>query len=125
MTNQRRPPTEPEARAHERLSFEVAVGIVSDHNFYAGLSLNISEGGLFVSTHQRYPVGTRLEIQLLFPGDEEPTNLMTEVRWARGAGDTKEDAGAGLGLRFIDPPPEVMAKVARFAAKREPIYYED
>jgi len=70
-------------------------------------------------------VGTRLEIQLIFPGDADPTNVMTEVRWVRGDGDDKNDAGAGLGLRFIDPPPELLSKVARFAAKREPLYYED
>jgi hypothetical protein len=69
-------------RAHERLAFEVSVDILSEHNFYGGLSLNVSEGGIF-ATHVHHPVGTRLEIRLLLQGDAEPTTLLTEVRWVR------------------------------------------
>jgi uncharacterized protein (TIGR02266 family) len=112
------------ARAHQRLAFEIQVDIVSEHNFYAGLSLNISEGGLFVATHVSYPVGTRLEVRLLLPGDELPTTLMTEVRWVRPHSD-EQGAGAGLGLRFMDVPPEVLAKISQFASRRDPLYYED
>jgi uncharacterized protein (TIGR02266 family) len=122
MTNQKRASTDD--RAHARLAFEVAVDIVSEHNFYAGLSLNLSEGGLFVQTHVAHPVGTKLEIRLLFPGDEEPTTLMTEVRWVRlRSDDGGEDPG--LGLRFVDLKPEVLVKIQSFAEKREPLYYED
>jgi len=113
-----------EARAHGRLPFEVNVDIVSEHNFYAGLSLNISEGGIFVATHVAHPVGTKLEIRLLLPGDEEPTTLMTEVRWVRPHSD---DGGeeAGLGLRFLDLPAGILAKIQTFAERRDPLYYED
>ncbi len=125
MTNERRPMTDAEARNHQRLAFEVKVDIVSDHNFYAGLSLNISEGGIFVATHVSYPVGTRLEIRLLLPGEEVPTSIMTEVRWVRPHSDAKDDAGAGLGLSFVDVPEIVLAKISGFAQSREPLYYED
>ena len=114
----------PNARSHKRLPFEIELTIVSDHNFYAGLTLNISEGGLFVGTHVEYPVGTRLEIRLLFPGDEEPTALMTEVRWVRplhAAG----NSSPGMGLRFVDLSPDVSDKISRFARQRQPLYYED
>jgi uncharacterized protein (TIGR02266 family) len=113
-----------EARRAKRFPFEVEVDIVSEHNFYAGLSLNISEGGIFVATHTEYPVGTRVEIRLLFPGDEEPTNIMTEVRWVRPHNENA-DGSAGLGLRFVDLTPTVNEKISSFARSRDPLYYED
>ena len=111
-------------RTSKRFPFEINVDIVSEHNFYAGLSLNISEGGLFVATHVEYPVGTKLEIRLLLPGDEEPTAIMTEVRWVRPHNENA-DGSAGMGLRFLDMAPTVMAKIHRFAQNRDPLYYED
>src|SRR5690242_18025634 len=48
-------------RTYERFPIEVSVDLVSEHNFFAGLSLNVSEGGLFVATHLVRPVGSRLE----------------------------------------------------------------
>ncbi len=113
-----------DSRSSRRFPFEINVDIVSEHNFYAGLSLNISEGGLFVATHVEYPVGTRLEIRLLLPGDEEPTSIMTEVRWVRPHNENA-DGSAGMGLRFVGLTPEVLAKVHRFAENRDPLYYED
>ena len=113
-----------EARRAKRFPFEVEVDIVSEHNFYAGLSLNMSEGGIFVATHNEYPVGTRVEIRLLFPGDEEPTNIMTEVRWVRPHNENA-DGSAGLGLRFVDLTPTVAEKIASFTTARDPLYYED
>jgi uncharacterized protein (TIGR02266 family) len=119
------PPDRGSARAHERLAFEIQIDIVSEHNFYAGLSQNLSEGGLFVATHLSHPVGTRLEIRLLLPGDVTPTTLMTEVRWVRPLSEDGEGPAAGLGLRFVDLPADVLPKLAEFARNRDPLYYED
>jgi uncharacterized protein (TIGR02266 family) len=116
--------TPTDERAHARLPFEVHVHTLSDHNFYAGLTLNVSDGGLFVATHIHHPVGTRLEIRLMFPGDEQPTSLLTEVRWVRLLRDAG-DSSPGMGLRFIDPPQSLLDKVGRFAKNRDPLYYDD
>jgi uncharacterized protein (TIGR02266 family) len=113
-----------ESRSHQRLPFEVEVDVVSEHNFFAGLTLNISDGGIFVSTHVHHKIGTRLEIRLMLPGDTEPTTIMTEVRWVRDA-DEKIEGGAGLGLRFVDIEPATAAKIQAFTARRDPLYYED
>jgi uncharacterized protein (TIGR02266 family) len=118
------PAEEGDSRSSRRFPFEINVDIVSEHNFYAGLSLNISEGGLFVATHVEYPIGARLEIRLLLPGDDEPTSIMTEVRWVRPHNENA-DGSAGMGLKFLNLAPDVLAKVHRFAENRDPLYYED
>jgi uncharacterized protein (TIGR02266 family) len=120
----RRESRAPGSRKHERLPFEINVTIVSEHNFFAGLSLNISEGGLFVATHHSHKVGTRLEIKLLLPGDDDPITMMTEVRWVRLLNEDS-DQGPGLGLKFVDLPDDVHAKITRFVKSRDPLYFED
>ena len=47
---------------------EVEVGFVGDNNFFAGLSLDVSEGGVFVATYEPRPVGTKLMLSFVLPG---------------------------------------------------------
>src|SRR5262249_52959118 len=109
------PATRPPAhtRAYERLPFEVRIDESSDHNFYAALSLDVAEGGIFGATHLRYEVGTQVEVQLLLPEDEEPITLITAVRWTR-AHKSDSDASPGLGLRFVELPPHVVPRIEGF-----------
>ena len=111
-----------ETRTRKRLPFEVHVDVGSQHNFFAGLSLNISEGGIFVATHVEHPMGTRLEVRFLLPGDEEPVTVLTEVCWIRLRSGNE---WPGLGLKFVDLDPFVLAHIQRFVAHRDPLYYED
>jgi uncharacterized protein (TIGR02266 family) len=106
-----------------RLHFDVSVHIVSDHNFFAGLTRDISEGGIFVATHLPFEVGTRLEIQLLLPSDAQPALLLTEVRWVRSYSATS-GVSAGIGLKFVEPPAAVVARIHEFMNTRDPIYFE-
>ena len=48
-------------RAAERFDLEVKVDLESDHNFYTGLTQNISSGGVFIATHhlRRSATGSR------------------------------------------------------------------
>jgi uncharacterized protein (TIGR02266 family) len=101
----------------------VRVDVVSEHNFFAGLSRDISEGGLFVATDLAYDVGERVEIQLRFPGDDAPTSLVTEVAWVR-AHSAGGDAAPGLGLRFVEPTEPTLERIRGFMALRRPIYVE-
>ena len=41
---------QPNVRAAERFDLEVTVDLESDHNFYTGLTQNISSGGVFIAT---------------------------------------------------------------------------
>jgi uncharacterized protein (TIGR02266 family) len=110
-------------RELRRLPFEVSVDVVSDHNFFAGLTRNISEGGLFVATHLPFELGARLEVRLLLPGDTEPTAVLSEVCWLR-AHSSLHDSRAGVGLRFVDPPAPLVARIHEFMSVRDPLYVE-
>jgi uncharacterized protein (TIGR02266 family) len=91
------------ARRTRRADLEVPVSFRSRGKYGAGVTKNISSGGLFVATFISLPVGSRIVVRLTFPGDREALEALGEVRWVRHFQDL-EDRPAGVGLKFIDTP---------------------
>lgn len=113
-------------RESPRILIEVAVDWRSEHNFYTGLTQNISEGGLFVATNQLKPIGSRIQVRFSLPGIATPIAVETEVRWVREATALKKiEGGQGMGLRFLDLPPEAAAAVRSFLRGRESLFYDE
>ena len=83
------------ARVAERFDLEVKVDLESDHNFYTGLTQNISAGGLFIATHQLRRIGDYIKVSFSLPGS---THL--GQREHRGALDPRKLAAPPL--RRID-----------------------
>ena len=114
-----------EERASHRETIYAAIDLFSEHNFWSGLTMNMSEGGLFVATHAHVPTGTKLLVHMLIPFERAPLVVQAEVRWTR-AYTGQRDVPPGLGLKFCDPDPVVLKKIKRFVAtSREPMLYED
>ena len=109
-------------RIHPRVEIHVEVTMESDHNFYTGLSSNVSEGGLFVATHAAPPLGTRLlvrfmldgggQVQAVAPGWKVPTLLL----WA---GSDRCVAPAGSAA-FAAAAPANIVRAQAFA----PLFHE-
>ena len=59
-------------RQAQRVDLSVEVTLHSDHNFYTGLSRNVSSGGLFVVTCGLRDQGTVLRISFTLPGLASP-----------------------------------------------------
>ena len=114
-----------EAREQPRTEVYASVDLSSEHNFWSGLSMNMSEGGLFVATHHAVPAGTRLLLHMMLPFESEPIVTLVEVRWTRGYSG-QDDVPPGLGLQFVDTDAASLAKIRRFVATvREPLFYDD
>jgi uncharacterized protein (TIGR02266 family) len=114
---------EVERRAHERVPLEVEVTLESDHNFYTGLTSDISVGGLFVATHALWPVGTRVCVHLKLPGFERALHVNAEVRWIRDG--RFSTLPSGIGVRFEDLPGDMLLALTRFVQDRDTIFYEE
>jgi uncharacterized protein (TIGR02266 family) len=113
-------------RAAERFDLEVKVDLESDHNFYTGLTQNISAGGLFIATHVLRKIGDRITLNFVLPGAEKPVQVETEVRWIReNTALQKVDGSTGMGVRFIDLTPEASAAITRFLQSRDSLFYDD
>jgi uncharacterized protein (TIGR02266 family) len=113
-------------RATERFDLEVKVDLESDHNFYTGLTQNISAGGLFIATHHLRRIGDRITLKFQLPGTEGSVEVETEVRWIReNSALTRADGATGMGVRFINLTPEATTAIQKFLSNRDSLYYDD
>lgn len=110
-------------RVHDRASLAIEVSLESDHNFFVGLSENISEGGLFVATHRILEIGSTLELSMMLPGSQEPVTLHAVVRWTRLYNESS-DVPPGMGVQFVDVPPRVMDTIRAFVMLRPALFWE-
>ncbi len=118
---------QPNVRAAERFDLEVTVDLESDHNFYTGLTQNISSGGVFIATHHLRRIGDRITLKFTLPGSEKVLEVETEVRWIRENTALLQagESGTGMGVRFINLSPETQAAINAFVTSRESLYYDD
>jgi len=113
-------------RASERFDLEVKVDLESDHNFYTGLTQNISAGGLFIATNAIRRIGDRITLKFFLPGSTEPLAVETEVRWIReNSALNRVDGATGMGVRFVNLAPEAAQAIQQFIESRDSLYYDD
>lgn len=113
-------------RVHPRLNFELnvdfEVSIDGPHNFFTGITQDISKGGVFLATHQIYPIGTNMKLSFTIEGASVTVDAI--VRWIRtpesisGGG---SDILPGMGLQFLNPGPEIVKAFDSFLEKKEPL----
>lgn len=117
------PGTGAERRVAKRVPVAVDVSFHTEHNFYMGLTENLSSGGLFVATYDDIPVGTQLKISLRLP-DQSPIEASCAVRWVRQYTPFTEDLAPGVGLELTDLSERDERAIQAFLVQRDPIYYE-
>lgn len=111
-------------RAEPRFAVELDVSLGSDHNFYGGLSENLSVQGVFVATHLLKPVGQLIELSIFLPERPEPVRGIAEVRWVREYNE-QSDTPPGMGLRFVELESGSAEAIGRFLTQREVFFYDD
>ena len=120
-------PTEPaptgNARAYRRVDVALHVTMGSESNFFMGLTENISEGGIFIPTHQLKPMGTKLSFALFLPGSDEPVCVDGVVRWVRNWS-VETDAAPGIGVQFESLSDEDGQRVRDFMDQRAPLFHD-
>jgi uncharacterized protein (TIGR02266 family) len=111
-------------RLQTRAQVAVSIDLSSEHNFWSGITMNMSEGGVFVATHRIVPNGTILTVEMELPNEEEPIMALAEVRWSRAyTGDP--DAPPGLGLQFSELDARSLERIRSFVEKiREPLFFD-
>jgi uncharacterized protein (TIGR02266 family) len=113
-------------RAAERFDLEVKVDLESDHNFYTGLTQNISSGGVFIATSAIRKIGDRITLKFSLPGTGETLAVETEVRWIReNSALHKVEGATGMGVRFVNLSPAAAAMIQKFVESRDSLYYDD
>ena len=111
-----------ERRRFDRVAVELSVTMESDHNFFMGFSENISEGGLFIATHQVLPLGHELDLTFTLPGGRE-VKTRARVQWVRPYNAANSDAAPGMGVQFIGLDESVHEWIVAFVQKRDPLFF--
>jgi len=117
-------PPEEERRRTARYTVSVEVTLNSEHNFFTGLTQDLSGGGLFVATPTLCPIGARVQLRMTLPTSPVPIEAMTEVRWVRHHDVPGGGGKAGVGLMFLQMSPQAKQAVKAFLAKRESIFFD-
>ena len=107
------------------LSFQLDVGMESDHNFYTGLTNNISEGGLFIATQQLLDIGTKISFPLALPGMLETEKVDGIVRWVRREDLPEQNIPCGIGVQFTRISEKLQTRINHYIQQRESIFYDD
>lgn len=119
---ERLPAEQPERRATPRKRLARKLGVFTDDNFYAGFTEDISEGGLFVSTHELLPVGTAVLVSLELPGGHH-LEVTGHVRWLRDPHDPMA-VTSGMGVQFDDLSAADRTAIREFMQNREPMFHQ-
>ncbi len=113
-----------ERRRSPRVPQETEVTFEGLSNFYAGFTEDISAGGIFVSTYNLQPLGTKMEVTFTLPTGHV-INAWGEVRWLRDPRDPDDETTPGMGIMFEDLLPEDKEAIEEFAKARAPMFYDD
>jgi uncharacterized protein (TIGR02266 family) len=114
-------PTTAPGSAHPggRVVLSSEVTISSESQFFAGLTGDVLEGGVFIATYRRLDIGCRVAVSLSLPaGDLE---LLGVVEWIR---DAYDGVSPGVGIGFEDLSVEARAGIEAFCRLRAPLYHE-
>jgi uncharacterized protein (TIGR02266 family) len=106
-------------RACPRSPLQVEVSLESESQFFAGLTRDVSLGGVFVATYRMLAVGSRVEVRLDLP--DGPLDASGTVRWTRGPGD---GLTPGIGISFEQIDADGLRRIVHFCEHRPPLYYE-
>ncbi|HLT31538.1 MAG TPA: PilZ domain-containing protein [Myxococcaceae bacterium] len=91
-----------ERRSAERLHANIRVTPTSYRMFTDHALVNISNSGLFISTPDLIPVGSLLDMELTFEGDNRTISARARVVWESNGADGKHERGMGLKLTRVD-----------------------
>jgi uncharacterized protein (TIGR02266 family) len=110
-----------ERRTSDRTPFLADLEFGEDAQFFTGLSLDISEGGLFVTTYTDIPLGTRLVLCFDLP-DGTAVEARGEVKWRRSA--VADGERPGIGIAFTQLPDDARQRIAALCERRPPLYFD-
>jgi type IV pilus assembly protein PilZ len=90
-------------RQFERVLVDLEVDYRCEDTFLFAYITDVSATGIFVQTRGPEPIGTRLNLRFMVPGQAKPFELEGEVIWVNPyrPGD-RENLNPGMGVRFMD-----------------------
>jgi len=86
---------------------------------FFGYAKNISQNGMFISTVNPRRQGEQFDVEMVLPAPlEMPLSCRCEVAWTRDFRKAS-DLEPGMGLRFLDLPEDLVAKIGAWVEADE------
>ena len=106
-------------RQHRRVSLNCLVGVLDEHQFCFEHSLEISEGGLLMSSASRtYVAGQQLELSFKIPY-AEPVTIRGEVIYVlNGSYGPRQ-----VGIRFLEAPQLALLYIRKYVEQQSTKIY--
>ena len=83
-----------------------------------GYVLNLSRGGVFLSTDIVFEMGEQFRLRFFLPFQLGQVDAHVQVRWrTQDAENPPPDLRSGFGLEFTDIEPEMQDKISKFVEK--------
>jgi uncharacterized protein (TIGR02266 family) len=111
-------------RSQARYRIATSVGLASEHNFWTGLTQDLSTGGIFVATYANLPLGANIVLSLSLPDGGPKLEAKAEVRWLRVMREDPEQ-WPGVGLRFLELSPAAKKRIERCLKMRDAMLFEE
>jgi uncharacterized protein (TIGR02266 family) len=111
-------------RRHRRTAVRAEVHLESESNLYAGITNNLSQGGVFVATPELLTRGTVLDLEFSIPDGGPPIRTTAVVRWIREDLDSIEGP-PGMGVQFVELEGQTRQRLERFVELRDTLYYDE
>lgn len=109
-------------RTQPRVPLSVAIHFDSDDNFYSGLTVDLSQSGIFVATVHLQPIGSVIDLTFSLPNGQT-IQALGEVRWIREYNPRTPRLMPGMGIAFKNMEPQAASYVLAFMQQREPLLY--
>ena len=104
-------------RQFPRVPVHLALTYRSADELKAATIETLSEGGVFIRTRAPLPIGTPIDLDISLEDQSIGTiTVRGKVVWLRRA---SADLADGMGVAFVDHPPEALLRLLRGAAQRE------
>jgi len=110
-------------RTVPRITLNVDIGLQSENNFYTGFSEDISEGGIFLTTYDFKPIGTKVNFSFSLPNGYLIMAAGT-VRWVREYNPMTPGTQPGMGIQFEELSPEDRAQIEEYIKTNAPMFFE-
>ncbi|MEO6418862.1 MAG: PilZ domain-containing protein [Polyangiaceae bacterium] len=107
-------------RSGPRIGCSIDVRLTRGTDFFAGISTNVSEGGVFVATHGELEIGAELSLELTVSTGRVYARGV--VLWQRGA---SPYGPPGLGVAFMRLSQEAANTLHAFCMECAPLYFQD
>lgn len=107
-------------RAHERIALSVKTHVQWKEKSFTAFSKDISEGGIFIKTHEEIPVGERIELGLSFFDVPSKEACRITGRVVRAVPPTSKGyIIPGLGISFPEEELKQRRKIATYLSSKK------